>query len=236
MDQTNIDFLADADDERQTLMDAATLDYIPTTPEFWEKMAVAKPSGLQLQCYFYIASKTSLYTSRSNYVNYKEMAESLHSKYNSVMPCITWLIKHKFVVRFDRKYGVRFYVPDFDKVREINDEKKHRSQAERLQKLIDEALKDGQEKYKRELVNSEKAYIARKVLAEHRETYSKAAVDYLNLPDMFDESSEIPTGIGRENTELTTFGNSVFKETVNFVDECYMLIERKLQHRGVLPV
>ena len=38
------------------------------------------------------------------------------------------------------------------------------------------------------------------------------------------------------NTEVITFCQSVFKETVDFVDECYRLIERKLQRSGVLPV
>ncbi len=74
--------------------------------------------------------------------------------------------------------------------------------------------------------------------------------DLVDFPTIFDLSGSLeistfklhfnptffPAGIHRENTELTTFGNSVFKETVDFVDECYRLIEQKLQHRGVLPV
>ena len=38
------------------------------------------------------------------------------------------------------------------------------------------------------------------------------------------------------NTEIIAFCQSVFKETVDFVDECYRLIERKLQRSGSLPV
>ena len=38
------------------------------------------------------------------------------------------------------------------------------------------------------------------------------------------------------NTQIITFCQSVFKETVDFVDECYRLIERKLQRSGSLPV
>ena len=45
-----------------------------------------------------------------------------------------------------------------------------------------------------------------------------------------------PADVRRENTELITFCDSVFKETVDFVDECYRLIHGKLQHSGVLPV
>ncbi len=38
------------------------------------------------------------------------------------------------------------------------------------------------------------------------------------------------------NTEIIAFCQSVFKEMVDFVDECYRLIERKLQRSGSLPV
>ena len=38
------------------------------------------------------------------------------------------------------------------------------------------------------------------------------------------------------NTEILAFCQSVFKETVDFVDECYRLLERKLQRSGSLPV
>jgi hypothetical protein len=74
--------------------------------------------------------------------------------------------------------------------------------------------------------------------------------DLVDFPTIFDLSGSVegsipklhfnptffPAGIHRENTELTTFGNSVFKETVDFVNECYRLIHSKLQHSGVLPV
>lgn len=45
-----------------------------------------------------------------------------------------------------------------------------------------------------------------------------------------------PDDIVPVNTEVITFCQSVFKETVDFVDECYRLIERKLQRSRVLPV
>lgn len=74
--------------------------------------------------------------------------------------------------------------------------------------------------------------------------------DLVDFPTIFDLSGPLesstfklhfnptffPAGIHHENTELTTFGNSVFKETVDFINECYGLIERKLQHKGALPV
>ena len=48
--------------------------------------------------------------------------------------------------------------------------------------------------------------------------------------------SFFPANIPDEATETFVFCRSVFKETVDFVDECYRLIERKLQHSGDLPV
>ena len=45
-----------------------------------------------------------------------------------------------------------------------------------------------------------------------------------------------PADVPHENTEITTFCDSVFKEAMDFVDECYRLIHGKLQHSGVLPV
>ena len=45
-----------------------------------------------------------------------------------------------------------------------------------------------------------------------------------------------PDDIVPVNTEVITFCQSVFKETVDFVDECYRLIERKLQRSRVIPV
>lgn len=45
-----------------------------------------------------------------------------------------------------------------------------------------------------------------------------------------------PADIPHENTEINTFCGSVFKEAIDFVDECYRLIHGKLQHSGVLPV
>ena len=45
-----------------------------------------------------------------------------------------------------------------------------------------------------------------------------------------------PDNTDPDNTEIIAFCQSVFKETVDFVDECYRLIERKLQRSGVLPV
>lgn len=74
--------------------------------------------------------------------------------------------------------------------------------------------------------------------------------DLVDFPTIFDLSGSLegsifklhfnptffPVSIYSENTELTTFCNSVFKETLDFVDECYRLIHGKLQHSGVLPV
>jgi hypothetical protein len=74
--------------------------------------------------------------------------------------------------------------------------------------------------------------------------------DLVDFPTIFDLSGPLegstfklhfnpeffPANISRGNTELITFCNSVFKETVGFVDECYRLILGKLQHSGVLPV
>ena len=74
--------------------------------------------------------------------------------------------------------------------------------------------------------------------------------DLVDFPTIFDLSgspevsifklhfnpSFFPVSIHSENTELTTFCNSVFKETLDFVDKCYRLIHGKLQHSGVLPV
>ena len=45
-----------------------------------------------------------------------------------------------------------------------------------------------------------------------------------------------PANTDIENTEMIVFCQHVFEETVVFVDECYRLIERKLQRSGVLPV
>ena len=45
-----------------------------------------------------------------------------------------------------------------------------------------------------------------------------------------------PDDIVPVNTEVIIFCQSVFKEAVDFVDECYRLIERKLQRSGSLPV
>ena len=74
--------------------------------------------------------------------------------------------------------------------------------------------------------------------------------DLVDFPTIFDLSGPLegsifklhfnptffPASIPRENTELTTFCNSVFKETVDFIDECYRLIHGKLQHSGTLPI
>ena len=48
--------------------------------------------------------------------------------------------------------------------------------------------------------------------------------------------SFFPGGTASADIEIIAFCNSVFKETIGFVDECYRLIHGKLQHSGVLPV
>jgi hypothetical protein len=48
--------------------------------------------------------------------------------------------------------------------------------------------------------------------------------------------SFFPDSTDSADTEIIAFCDSVFKETVDFVDECYRLIHGKLQHSGVLPV
>ena len=48
-------------------------------------------------------------------------------------------------------------------------------------------------------------------------------------------ASFFPDSTADEDTEMFAFCDSVFKETVGFVDECYRFIERKLQHSGILP-
>ncbi len=53
---------------------------------------------------------------------------------------------------------------------------------------------------------------------------------------LYFQSSFFPTNTNRTGTEITTFCNSVFKETVDFIDECYKLILGELQNRGCLPV
>ncbi|MDE0086148.1 MAG: hypothetical protein OXU23_10580 [Candidatus Poribacteria bacterium] len=56
-------------------------------------------------------------------------------------------------------------------------------------------------------------------------------------PDkLYFQSSFFPTNMNRTGTEITTFCNSVFKETVDFIDECYKLILGELQNSGYLPV
>ena len=74
--------------------------------------------------------------------------------------------------------------------------------------------------------------------------------DLVDFPTIFDLSGSLvgsifklhfnptffPAGLPHENTEITTFCDRVFKETISFIDECYRLIERKLQHRRALPV
>ena len=53
---------------------------------------------------------------------------------------------------------------------------------------------------------------------------------------LYFRNSFFPRDIDRANTEMITFCHSVFKETVDFVDECYKLIFAKLRSSGCLPV
>lgn len=55
-------------------------------------------------------------------------------------------------------------------------------------------------------------------------------------PNLYFEESFFPNNSPREDREMIVFCHRVFEETVVFVDECYRLIERKLQRSGSLPV
>ena len=55
-------------------------------------------------------------------------------------------------------------------------------------------------------------------------------------PNLYLKNSFFPNNSPHEDTELIVFCHCVFKETVDFVDECYRLIERKLQRSRSLPV
>lgn len=48
--------------------------------------------------------------------------------------------------------------------------------------------------------------------------------------------SFFPNSAASADIEIIAFCGSVFKETVDFVNECYRLIHGKLQHSGILPV
>lgn len=171
--------------------DEMSLEYVPSTPEFWQRMNILKPSGLMIRCYFYIAGRTSLWTAISRDINYKNMAEDLGTKYNSLRPCLAFLEKHEFILKIGKRYEAKFLLPDIQRVRDINDERKHRSQARTLQKRINEALYEKQKATPRQLENSERAYVVRKTLMTKSEGMDlKKVVPYLNLPDMFDESSK----------------------------------------------
>ena len=61
------------------------------------------------------------------------------------------------------------------------------------------------------------------------------AVADSNLKLFFDKDY-FPANTPREDTEVITFCHKVFKETVDFVDECYKLILGKLRHSGCLPI
>ena len=55
-------------------------------------------------------------------------------------------------------------------------------------------------------------------------------------PNLYLEETFFSNNSPRENREMIVFCHRVFEETISFVDECYRLIERKLQRSGVLPV
>ena len=54
--------------------------------------------------------------------------------------------------------------------------------------------------------------------------------------NLYFQNSFFPTNTVLVNTEVTTFCNNVFFETLGFIDECYKLIHSKLQSRGCIPV
>lgn len=53
---------------------------------------------------------------------------------------------------------------------------------------------------------------------------------------LYFHNSFFPTNTRREDIEVITFCHSVFKDTQEFIDECYKLILGKLRSRGHLPV
>lgn len=53
---------------------------------------------------------------------------------------------------------------------------------------------------------------------------------------LYFRNSFFPTDIDRADAEMITFCYSIFKETVDFIDECYKLILNKLRSSGHLPV
>lgn len=55
-------------------------------------------------------------------------------------------------------------------------------------------------------------------------------------PKLHFHNSFFATNTTPANTEMITFCQNVYNETVNFVDECYRLIRDDLQHSGALPV
>ena len=55
-------------------------------------------------------------------------------------------------------------------------------------------------------------------------------------PNLYLKNSFFPNNSPLEDTEMIICCHRVFEETISFVDECYRLIERKLQRSGSLPV
>ena len=56
------------------------------------------------------------------------------------------------------------------------------------------------------------------------------------VPKLHFHNSFFPVNIAPANTEMITFCQNVYDETISFVDECYRLICADLQQKGVLPV
>lgn len=56
------------------------------------------------------------------------------------------------------------------------------------------------------------------------------------VPKLHFHNSFFPPNTNPANTEMITFCQNAYDETVNFVDECYWLIRDDLQHSSVLPI
>ena len=101
-----------ANDQRVSLRDSLLLYHVPVPPDFLQKVAILKPSGMTIQCYFYIMGKDNFQTGNTSYIDYHEMAGTLQTLYATVRRCINWLVKYGFIIRLDKRYGNRFHIPE----------------------------------------------------------------------------------------------------------------------------
>ena len=95
-----------ANDQRVSLRDSLLLYHVPVPPDFLQKVAILKHSGMTIQCYFYIMGKGNFQTGNTSYIDYHEMAGTLHRRR------INWLVEYGFIIRLDKRYGNRFHIPE----------------------------------------------------------------------------------------------------------------------------